>query len=112
MSGRIEGRAGPAAPRWPGVWGAHGAHLPTFRQVQDQGPGVGAVRRLVDDPRPRPPAGYGAPHLPPRPRLPATGHTTHRRGDHRRPHVVIATSALTGMGLAGLITSAPDIEGT
>lgn len=85
------------------MYGQNARHVPAFLYVQDQGPGVvsligGSMTRGQDHP-----LTYGGGHW---------DHGQHRPGywPHHlivgeiivRPHVVIGTNALQGMGMAGL----------
>ena len=100
VSGGIEGELYGGADLARVFWGAS---LSRSRVPVRPGPGPrpGVVRRLVDDPGHDHPLRYGAPHY-------RRGHDYRNYRAHDlivgeiivRPHVVIATSALTGMGLA------------
>lgn len=92
-------------------WGRDARHVPAFLYVQDQGPGTVSFAGSSMTPGQANPLRYGAPHW--RDSRDDPGYRAHHLivGELIvRPHVVIATSALAGHGLAGLLTSAPDIE--
>ena len=97
------------------MYGENARHVPAYLYVQDQGRehGAGIVSFVGSSMTPGRdnPLRYGAPHW-----------DRDRRDDgyrpHHlvvgeiivRPHVVIATSAMSGYGISQLLTSAPDIE--
>jgi hypothetical protein len=95
-------------------YGENARHVPAFLYVQDASPGVVSFVGSSMTPGENPhPLRYGAPHYR------AAGGA--RRDDYWphhlivgeiivRPHVVVATRALSGFGLGQMFTSAPSLE--
>lgn len=94
------------------MYGQDARHVPVWLYVQDQGPGlvsmVGAsMTRGRDNP-----LTYGGGHWDKGEHGPAYYPHYFIAGEVIvRPHVVIGTNTLKGMGLAGLAIGCPDIEG-
>jgi len=93
------------------MYGENARHVPAYLYIQDQGPGIVSFVGSSMTPGRDHPLRYGAPHYV----------RDHRDDGYRphhlivgeiivRPHVVIATSAMSGYGISQFLTAAPDIE--
>lgn len=93
------------------MYGENARHVPAYLYVQDQGPGVVSFVGSSMTPGRDNPLRYGAPHYDRDCR--DDGYRPHHLVVGEiivRPHVVIATSAMSGYGISQFLTSAPDIE--
>lgn len=97
------------------MYGEHARHIPAWMYVQDQGPGVVGLVGASRVPSGNHPLTYGGGHY----QGAAEGHSNtgkHYYAHHFivgeiivRPHIVIGTNALTGMGAGGLYIGDHDI---
>jgi hypothetical protein len=93
------------------LYGENARHVPAYLYVQDAGPGLVSFTGSSMTPGQDNPLRYGAGHW--RSSDDNEGYRPHHLivGEIIvRPHVVITTSALSGFGLAQMLTDGPGIE--